>query len=139
MIRPIIHDPIFLSRAAKDATEADLPIAHDLEETLRGHLEECVGMAANMIGESKRIIAFVNENKKNAIEVMLNPRITDAKGEYQAQEGCLCLSGTRAAKRYAKITVVYQNTRFQTITRHFSGYTAQIIQHEMDHTNGVLI
>lgn len=136
MERPVIHDPIFLARVSKPATREDLPIARDLLDTLAAHREECVGMAANMIGEDKRIIAFVCED---GYMTMLNPEIVSCSGEYEAQEGCLSLAGQRKAKRFQKIKVKYQNLELQTRLKTFTGWSAQIIQHEIDHCNGVLI
>lgn len=137
MIRPIVHDPLLLSRKSLPATADDLPTARDLLDTLAAHREECVGMAANMIGITKRIIAF---DCDNSYMVMLNPEIVSCSGEYEAQECCLSLlGGPRAAKRFQKIKVKYQNTAFQTRLKTFTGWTAQIIQHEMDHCNGILI
>ena len=136
MIQPIMRDPLFLARPSEAATAADLPVARDLLDTLRAHREGCVGMAANMIGVSRRIIAFDDEGR---YVVMLNPRITRAFGEYEAEEGCLSLAGTRRTKRYRSITVEYQDERMKTCVRSFAGWTAQIIQHEIDHCNGILI
>ena len=137
MVRELIHDPIFLSRPAEAATRDDLPVARDLLQTLMAHKETCVGMAANMIGVAKAIIAFDNAG---SYMVMLNPRIVKATGEYEAEECCLSLlGGPRKAKRYKKIKVQYQNEQFQTRIKSFEGFTAQIIQHEVDHCNGILI
>lgn len=136
MIRPIVKDPIFLARKSAPATRDDLPVAQDLLDTLNAHKEHCVGMAANMIGVSKRIIAFHGEIK---YMVMLNPEIVKSEGPYEAEEGCLSLSGVRKAKRFRKIKVRHQNEQFQTRFQTLSGWTAQIVQHEIDHCNGVLI
>ena len=136
MIQPIMRDPLFLARPSEAATAADLPVARDLLDTLRAHRDGCVGMAANMIGVSRRIIAFDDEGR---YVVMLNPRITRTFGEYEAEEGCLSLSGTRRTKRYRSITVEYQDERMKACVRSFTGWTAQIIQHEIDHCNGILI
>lgn len=136
MIQPIMRDPLFLARPSEAATAADLPVARDLLDTLRAHRDGCVGMAANMIGVSRRIIAFDDEGR---YVVMLNPRITRAFGEYEAEEGCLSLPGTRRTKRYRSITVEYQDERMKACVRSFTGWTAQIIQHEIDHCNGILI
>ena len=136
MIQPIMRDPLFLARPSEAATAADLPVARDLLDTLRAHRDDCVGMAANMIGVSRRIIAFDDEGR---YVVMLNPRITRAFGEYEAEEGCLSLAGTRRTKRYRSITVEYQDERMKACVRSFTGWTAQIIQHEIDHCNGILI
>ena len=137
MIRDLVHDPIFLAQPGTPATAADLSVAQDLLETLIAHQEECVGMAANMIGFTKRIIAFDCEG---SYMVMLNPEIINASGEYEAEENCLSLlGGPRKTKRYQKIKVRYQTEAFQTRLKTFTGWTAQIIQHETDHCNGILI
>ena len=136
MVREIIHDPIFLRRKSLAATSADLPIAEDLVDTLRANADRCVGLAANMIGKRKRIIAFCNGPFQM---VMVNPRITGQSGPYETEEGCLSLAGVRKTKRYRKITVAYQDQNFQARTGTFEGFTAQIIQHEVDHCNGILI
>ena len=136
MIRPIIHDPLFLAQKSEPATEADRQIIPDLMDTLRANLDRCVGMAANMIGEKKRIIVFCNGPMQM---IMINPVITAKTGEYEAEEGCLSLAGVRKAKRWQKITVKYQDQAFKQRTGTFEGFTAQIIQHEIDHCNGVLI
>ena len=136
MIQPIMKDPIFLAQKSAPATKEDLQVAQDLLDTLTAHQDGCVGMAANMIGASKRIIAFDNEGK---YMVMFNPEIVKRSEPYEAEEGCLSLPGTRKAKRYRSIKVQYQNEQFQTRLKTFTGWTAQIIQHEIDHCNGVLI
>ena len=136
MIQPIMKDPIFLAQKSVPATKEDLPVAQDLLDTLTAHKDGCVGMAANMIGVSKRIIAFDNEGK---YMVMFNPEIVKRSEPYGAEEGCLSLPGTRKAKRYRSIKVQYQNEQFQTRFKTFTGWTAQIIQHEIDHCNGILI
>ena len=136
MIQPIMKDPIFLAQKSAPATKEDLQVAQDLLDTLTAHKDGCVGMAANMIGASKRIIAFDNEGK---YMVMFNPEIVKRSEPYEAEEGCLSLPGTRKAKRYRSIKVQYQNDQFQTRLKTFTGWTAQIIQHEIDHCNGVLI
>ena len=136
MIQPIMKDPIFLAQKSVPATKEDLQVAQDLLDTLTAHKDGCVGMAANMIGVSKRIIAFDNEGK---YMVMFNPEIVKRSEPYEAEEGCLSLTGTRKAKRYRSIKVQYQNDQFQTRIKTFTGWTAQIIQHEIDHCNGVLI
>ena len=136
MIQPIMKDPIFLAQPSAPATEADLSVAQDLLDTLAAHKDGCVGMAANMIGVSKRIIVFDNEG---TYMVMFNPEIVKCSQPYQAEEGCLSLTGRRTAKRYRSIKVQYQNDQFQTRLKTFTGWTAQIIQHEIDHCNGVLI
>lgn len=137
MVKELMHDPIFLSRKSSDATENDLQTARDLLDTLAAHKETCVGMAANMIGVCKRIIAFDNGGSPMA---MLNPEIVKQSGIYDAEESCLSLlGGPRKTKRYQKIKVRYQTLDFQIRLRTFEGWTAQIIQHEIDHCNGILI
>lgn len=136
MVKDIVHDPIFLAQKSGPATESDLQTAQDLLDTLAAHRDGCVGMAANMIGVSRRIIVFDNEG---TAMLMLNPEIIKQSEPYETEEGCLSLSGVRKTKRYKKIKVRYQNTDFQTRLKSFSGYTAQIIQHEIDHCNGILI
>lgn len=136
MVRPIIHDPLFLAQKSEPATEADRQVITDLVDTLRANLDRCVGMAANMIGERKRIIVFCNGPMQM---VMINPQITAKSGEYETEEGCLSLAGARRTKRYKRITVTYQNQTFKNKTASFEGFTAQIIQHEIDHCNGILI
>ena len=138
MIKELIHDPIFLALASEEATKEDLEVAADLLETLKAHKETCVGMAANMIGVRKRIIAFVLED--GTYMTMLNPVILKAEQPYQTEEGCLSLlGGPRKCKRYKKIKVQYQTTELLTRIKSFEGWTAQIIQHEVDHCKGVLI
>ena len=136
MIRPIIHDPLFLAQKSAVATEADRQVITDLLDTLHVSLDRCVGIAANMIGERKRIIVFCNGPMQM---VMVNPEIIAKSGEYEAEEGCLSLAGLRKTKRYRKITVKYQDQTFRQLTGAFEGFTAQIIQHEIDHCNGILI
>ena len=137
MVRELMHDPIFLARKSTPATAEDLEVARDLLETLTFHKEGCVGMAANMIGVTKRIIVFDNEG---SYMTMLNPVILKASDPYETEEGCLSLlGGPRKCKRYKKIKVQYQNLQMQTRLKTFTGWTAQIIQHEIDHCNGVLI
>ena len=136
MIKPIIKDPIFLAQKSAPATVMDLPVAQDLRDTLAAHRDGCVGMAANMIGVAKRIIIF---DDSGSATVMFNPEIVKCSGPYEAEEGCLSLTGTRKAKRYHSIKVQYQNEKFETRLKTYSGFTAQIIQHEIDHCNGVLI
>lgn len=136
MIREIMKDTEFLSQKAEPAALEDLPVAADLLETLEAHKEGCVGMAANMIGVNKRIIAFDNTG---TYMVMFNPEIIKRSGPYEAQEGCLSLSGVRKAKRWKSIKVQYQNEKFQVRYKSFTGWTAQIIQHEIDHCEGILI
>ena len=137
MVKELIHDPILLARKSDTATAADLEVARDLLDTLAHHRQTCVGMAANMIGVYKRIIAFDCEG---SYMVMLNPEIVSQSGAYSASESCLSLlGGPRNATRYQKIKVRYQTTQLQTRLKTFTGWTAQIIQHEIDHCNGVLI
>ena len=136
MVREIMRDEAFLSQKAEPSTLKDLPVAQDLLDTLTAHKDGCVGMAANMIGVCKRIIVFDNEGK---YMVMFNPEIIKKSGPYEAEEGCLSLTGIRKAKRWQSIKVQYQNEQFQTRFKTFTGWTAQIIQHEIDHCEGVLI
>ncbi len=136
MVQEIMRDQAFLSQKAEPATSEDLPVAQDLLDTLTAHKAGCVGMAANMIGVCKRIIAFDNEGK---YMVMFNPEIIKKSGSYETEEGCLSLTGTRKAKRWQSIKVQYQNEQFQTRFKTFTGWTAQIIQHEIDHCEGILI
>ena len=136
MERPIMKDPIFLARKSVPAAPEDLRVAEDLLETLAAHRDGCVGMAANMIGVAKRIIVFDYEGK---YMTMFNPEIIKCADPYEAEEGCLSLEGLRKTKRYRTIKVRYQNERFQTRIQTFSGFAAQIIQHEIDHCNGILI
>ena len=136
MERPIMRDPIFLAQKSEPATPEDVGVAEDLLETLVAHRHGCVGMAANMIGVAKRIIVFDNEGK---CMTMFNPEIIKCAEAYEAEEGCLSLEGLRKTKRYRTIKVRYQNERFQTRVQTFTGFTAQIIQHEIDHCNGILI
>ena len=136
MIRAIVKDPIFLARKSQPATAEDLPVAADLLETLAAHRDGCVGMAANMIGVSKRIIAFDNEG---TYLVMFNPEIIRHSDSYEAEEGCLSLPGIRKTRRWRSIKVRYQNDRFQARFQTFTGWTAEIIQHEIDHCDGILI
>ncbi len=136
MIRQIVHDPLFLAVKSDQATEADRPVITDMLDTLRANLDCCVGMAANMIGVRKRIIVFCSGPLQM---MMINPQITAKSGEYEAEEGCLSLAGIRKTKRFRKITVQYQDQSFRQRTGTFEGFTAQIIQHEIDHCDGVLI
>ena len=136
MVREIMCDEAFLAQKAEPATPEDLSIAQDLLDTLAAHKDSCVGMAANMIGVNKRIIVFDNDG---TYMVMFNPEVIKKSEPYQAEEGCLSLSGVRKAKRWKSIKVQYQNEKFQTRFKTFTGWTAQIIQHEIDHCNGVLI
>ena len=136
MIREICRDEAFLAQKAESAGADDLGTARDLLDTLIAHKDGCVGMAANMIGVNKRIIAFDNEGEYT---VMLNPVIVKKSGAYEAEEGCLSLTGTRKAKRFKSIKVQWQNEKLQTRLKTFTGWTAEIIQHEIDHCEGILI
>ena len=136
MVREICKDTIFLAQKSRPATIDDLPVAQDLLDTLVAHKDGCVGMAANMIGESIRIIAFDDNGKYS---VMFNPEIVKASGIYETEEGCLSLSGTRKTKRYQTVKVQYQNEKMQTRLKTYTGWTAEIIQHEIDHCNGIII
>ena len=136
MIREIIRDETLLAQKAEPATPENLPVAQDLLDTLEANKERCVGMAANMIGVNKRIIVFDNEG---TYMLMFNPEIIKQSGPYQTEEGCLSLEGTRPAKRWQSIKVRYQNEKFQERFKTFTGWTAQIIQHEMDHCKGIII
>ena len=137
MIKQVVHDPVFLGIKSETATKEDVQVAQDLLDTLIANKDSCVGMAANMIGVCKRIIAFDNNG---TYMVMLNPVIVKKSGEYDTEEGCLSLlGGARKTKRFQKIKVQYQTLDFQTRLKTFEGWTAQIIQHEIDHCDGILI
>jgi len=136
MVKEIVHDPIFLAQKSQLADSSDLQTAQDLLDTLEANREACVGMAANMIGVLKRIIVFDNEGKA---ELMFNPEIVKKSDSYETEEGCLSLSGVRKTVRYKKIKVQYHNKDFQTRLKTYSGFTAQIIQHEINHCEGILI
>lgn len=137
MVKELMHDPFFLGRKAAPATREDLPVAQDLLDTLAFHKATCVGMAANMIGVCKRIIAFDCDGK---YMVMLNPEILKGESIYETEESCLSLlGGPRKTKRYQTVKVRYENLQLQTKIQTFTGWTAQIIQHEVDHCNGILI
>lgn len=136
MVREICKDEAFLAQKAEPATADDLVVAQDLLDTLVAHKDGCVGMAANMIGVNKRIIAFDNEG---GYTVMFNPVIVKQSGAYEAEESCLSLTGTRKAKRFQTIKVQWQNEKFQTRLKTFTGWTAEIIQHEIDHCEGIII
>ena len=137
MVRELVHDPILLARVSEPAVKEDWTIAQDLLETLIFHKKGCVGMAANMIGVTKRIIAF---NDNGEYKIMLNPEIVKSSGEYETKEGCLSLLGDpRPTKRFEKIKVQYQTMDMKVRLKTYQGFTAQIIQHEIDHCNGILI
>ena len=136
MIRDICKDEAFLAQKAEPATPEDISVALDLLETLEHHQDGCVGMAANMIGMNKRIIAFEDEG---GYMVMFNPEIIKKSGPYDTEEGCLSLTGTRPTKRWQAIKVRWQNEKFQERLKTFAGWTAQIIQHEIDHCEGIII
>ena len=137
MIRELVHDPVFLSMKSEEATAEDVSVAQDLLDTLIAHKEACVGMAANMIGVRKRIIVFDNEGE---YMIMFNPKILKESDGFWAEESCLSLlGGPRRCKRYKSIKVQWQTSAFQTRIKTFNGWTAQIIQHEIDHCNGILI
>ena len=141
MIKELVHDPIFLAGKSEVATKEDLQIAKDLLDTLMAHKDSCVGMAANMIGVRKRIIAFLDESgRAPTYTVMLNPEIIKKDGAYNTEEGCLSfLGGPLPCKRYKSVKVKYQTVEMQTRIKTYTGWTAQIIQHEIDHCEGILI
>lgn len=137
MIRELIHDPIILAQKSTPATESDISTAQDLLDTIAAHKAECVGMAANMIGVKKRIIVFDDNGK---FSVMFNPEIIGKSEPYKTEEGCLSLLGNpRPTTRFKKIKMKYLNEEFKPRIKNFTGFTAQIIQHELDHCNGILI
>lgn len=137
MVKEVIHDPVFLALKSEPATAEDLQVARDLLDTLAANKDACVGMAANMIGVLKQIIVFDNDGE---YMTMFNPQIIKASDPYDASEGCLSLlGGPRPCKRYQTIKVQWQNEKFQTRIKTFTGWQAQIIQHEIDHCNGILI
>ena len=136
MIKPIVHDPMFLAQKSEPAAKTDIAAAKDLLDTLIANKAGCVGMAANMIGIKKRIIAFDNDG---TYILMLNPEIIKKSGEYETEEGCLSLAGIRKTKRFQFITVSYQDLEMKKQEKSFFGWTAEIIQHEIDHCNGILI
>ena len=136
MVRPVMHDPIFLAQKSAPATAEDVELAQDLLDTLAAHKDGCVGMAANMIGVLKRVIVFDDGGKYT---VLFNPEIVKSSGPYETEEGCLSLSGVRKTKRFQSIKVQYQDGKFQTRFKTYTGWTAQIVQHEIDHCNGILI
>ena len=136
MVREIIHDPVFLGQKSEEATAEDVSIAADLIDTLQAHLDCCVGMAANMIGHRKRIIVMA---KGPLVVAMLNPKIISKSGEYETEEGCLSLAGTRRTKRYKSIRISWQDAQMREHIGTLEGFQAQIVQHEIDHCNGILI
>ena len=136
MVREIMKDVLFLGQKSETATAEDLPVGQDLLDTLMAHAQGCVGMSANMIGVKKQIIAFDDEG---TYRVFYNPEIIRCSGAYAAEEGCLSLTGVRKTTHYRSIKVQFQNAAFQTRLQTFTGWTAQIIQHEIDHCNGVVI
>lgn len=136
MIQPIVKDILFLSRKSEEANENDQQIIQDLIDTLQAHRLHCVGLAANMIGKAKQILVFFEDNE---IHVMLNPKIIKKKKKIMKEEGCLSLSGVRKVERYEEIIVQYQDRQMKQHVKKYSGYSAQIIQHEMDHFLGILI
>lgn len=137
MVKELVHDPLLLARKSQPASREDMQVVQDLMDTFAAHRETCVGMAANMIGEFRNIIIFDNED---APMVMLNPEIIRQEGPYTTKEGCLSLlGGPRETVRYQKIKVRYETTEFQVRLKTFTGWTAEIIQHEIDHCRGVLI
>lgn len=143
MIKELVHDPILLARKSEPADETDMQTARDLLDTITAHKDSCVGMAANMIGVLKRIIVFASDPDRHyggAFEIMYNPEIVKCSGAFQTEEGCLSLlGGPRPVKRYKSIKVKFQNSEFKERFKTFTGFTAQIIQHEIDHCNGILI
>ncbi len=136
MIKPIVTDVIFLGGKSQPAVPEDIPAADDLLDTLRANRDRCVGMAANMIGIRKAIIAV--EDRGRLLE-LFNPQIIARAGAYETEEGCLSLPGTRPVRRWRSVKVRWQTRAFQTRTQTFTGLTAQIIQHEIDHLNGIII
>ena len=136
MIREIVRDPIFLSQKSLEATEEDIPTAMDLIDTLRANMDRCVGMAANMIGRRKRIIAIA---RGPMVVAMLNPKIIGRSGEYETEEGCLSLEGVRKTKRYRSIRLSWQDVQMKEHIGTLDGFQAQIVQHEIDHCDGILI
>lgn len=136
MVKKIVKDPLFLAQKSVDATEVDKQVVTDLLDTLRANLDHCVGMAANMIGVNKSIIVVASGPFQFA---MINPVITKKTGEYKTEEGCLSLDGVRPCIRYDEIEVDYLDSNFKPQHGKYSGFTAQVIQHEIDHCCGVVI
>lgn len=137
MIRPIVKDPIALMRPSSEVTLADRALIKDMKDTLLAHRHECVGMAANMIGSNKRMIIVHTESGED--KILINPVLRKKNGKYDAEEGCLSLTGVRPAVRYRVIEVEYEDESFRKRTEKFTGFTAQIVQHEIDHLEGILI
>lgn len=136
MIKPIVKDILFLGQKSEIATKDDISVINDLEDTLRANLDRCVGMAANMIGIKKRILVFT---VGNLIIPMINPKILKKENSYETEESCLSLTGFRKTTRYEKIEVEYFDRNFKKQKGVFTGFTAQIIQHEIDHFKGIII
>ncbi len=136
MVREIVHDPVILARKSEEAGPSDLPVAHDLMDTLRANRDRCVGMAANMIGEHKRIIAIA---RGPMVVAMLNPKIISRFGEYEAEEGCLSLERTRKVKRFRSIRLSWQDMQMKGHIGTLDGFQAQVVQHEIDHCDGILV
>ena len=136
MVRPLMTDTVFLAQKALPADTGDIAVADDLLDTLKAHEDGCVGMAANMIGVRKRIICVKDGNRTL---LMYNPQILEQVNAYQTSEGCLSLAGERPCTRYRRIKVEYLDENFVNRIKNFSGYTAEIIQHEIDHCNGIVI
>jgi peptide deformylase len=136
MIRNIVRDAFFLQMPSSSAGKEDLPAVYDLIDTFRENRNRCVGMAANMIGIRKNIIIFLDGKKE---VIMINPKLLSGNGKYEIEEGCLSLTGKRKTERFEEIVVEYENLDFQKHRKKYSGYTAQIIQHELDHCRGILI
>jgi len=137
MIKEIVHDDFFLSQKSLEALKEDLYIAEDLLDTVLAHKERCVGMAANMIGYLKTMLVFLDTD--NNYKIMINPKIIKSEGLYKTKEGCLSHIGERECQRYKKIKVEYYDLDFKIKIKTYQGFTAEIIQHEMDHFQGILI
>lgn len=136
MVKPVVHDSIFLSIPSKPAVRDDMSVGQDLMDTLLAHRQHCAGMAANMIGVSKNIIVF---EENGTPRIMYNPVLIQKAGEYETEEGCLSLTGERRTKRFFSVTVRYTDVNWKEQTKRYSGFIAQVIQHEMDHLKGILI
>ena len=137
MERAIVRQQFLLSVPSEEATTDDLGVARDLEDTLMAHRDTCAGMAANMIFERKRIISFFDE--RGRVQTMLNPKISTMREPFETSEGCLCLEGTRPVRRYRRIRVTWQDTDLNSHTAYFRGFVAEVIQHECDHLEGIVI